>query len=165
VLDSGAHFYDVYPCADDELISIGPIEGRFHADLLRHLQIDPNQIGEQNDPRNWPAARALFTQAFARHPRAYWCDLLEGTDVCFAPVLSFAQAPEHPHLKARGTFVEIDGVVQPAPAPRFSRTPSALPTPPQKASIAGIDDALGDWLPAARIAEWCHKEVMGDGAT
>lgn len=163
VLDSGAHFYDVYACADDELISIGPIEGRFHADLLRHLQIDPNQIGEQNDPRNWPAARALFTQAFAQRPRAQWCELLEGTDVCFAPVLSFAQAPEHPHLKARGTFVEIDGVIQPAPAPRFSRTAAALPTPPQTASIAGIDDALSDWLPAARIAHWRNENVMGDG--
>lgn len=165
VLDSGAHFYDVYPCADNELISIGPIEGRFHADLLRHLRIDPKEIGEQSDPRNWPAARALFTKAFAQHPRVHWCELLEGTDVCFAPVLSFAQAPEHPHLKARGTFVEVDGVVQPAPAPRFSRTPSALPTPPQKASIAGINDALADWLPAARVTEWRSKNVMGDSGT
>lgn len=165
VLDSGAHFYDVYPCADNELISIGPIEGRFHADLLRHLRIDPKEIGEQSDPRNWPAARALFTKAFAQHPRAHWCELLEGTDVCFAPVLSFAQAPAHPHLKARGTFVEVDGVVQPAPAPRFSRTPSALPTPPQKASIAGINDALADWLPAARVNEWRSKNVMGDSGT
>lgn len=165
VLDSGAHFYDVYPCADNELISIGPIEGRFHADLLRHLRIDPKEIGEQSDPRNWPAARALFTKAFAQHPRAHWCELLEGTDVCFAPVLSFAQAPAHPHLKARGTFVEVDGVVQPAPAPRFSRTPSALPTPPQKASIAGINDALADWLPAARVTEWRSKNVMGDSGT
>lgn len=163
LLDSGAHFYDVYACADDELISIGPVEGRFHAELLRQLQIDPNEIGAQNDPRNWPAARALFTQAFARRTRAQWCELLEGTDVCFAPVLSFAQAPEHPHLKARGTFVEIDGVVQPAPAPRFSRTPCAMPTPAQTASIAGINDALTGWLPATRITEWRSREVMGNG--
>lgn len=163
VLDSGAHFYDVYPCADDELISIGPIEGRFHADLLRHLQIDPNEIGEQNDPRNWPAARLRFARAFAEKTRAQWCELLEGTDVCFAPVLSFAEAPQHPHLKARGTFVEVDGVVQPAPAPRFSRTQSALPTAPQSASVAGIEGALAGWLPQGSIDQWRSKGVMGDG--
>lgn len=162
VLDSGAHFYDVYPCADDQLISIGPIEGRFHAELLRHLEIDPQQIGEQNDPRNWPAARTLFAQAFARRTRAQWCELLEGTDVCFAPVLSFSEAPEHAHLKARGTFVEVDGVVQPAPAPRFSRTPSATPTPPRAATVAGVQEALSGWLPAARIAQWASKDVMGE---
>ncbi|CAI8846257.1 Alpha-methylacyl-CoA racemase [Pseudomonas sp. IT-P74] len=163
VLDSGAHFYDVYACADDELISIGPIEGRFHTELLRHLEIDPAQVGEQNDPRNWPAARVLFAEAFSRRTRAQWCELLEGTDVCFAPVLSFAQAPHHPHLKARGTFVEVDGVTQPAPAPRFSRTQSAIPTSPQSASVAGIDEALAAWLPQNQIDQWRKKNVMGDG--
>ncbi|MDD2058660.1 CoA transferase [Pseudomonas sp. GD03860] len=162
LLDSGAYFYDVYPCADNQLISIGPIEGRFHTDLLRHLDIDPQLIGEQNDPRNWPAARTLFTEAFARRTRAQWCELLEGTDVCFAPVLSFAEAPEHPHLKARGTFIEVDGVVQPAPAPRFSRTPPSPPTPPRAATVAGIPEALSGWLPAARIAHWTEQGVMGD---
>ncbi|MND92440.1 E-cinnamoyl-CoA:R-phenyllactate CoA transferase [compost metagenome] len=163
VLDSGAHFYDVYACADDQLISIGPIEGRFHAGLLRYLQIDPSEIGEQNDPRNWPAARVLFAKAFAGKTRAQWCELLEGTDVCFAPVLSFTEAPQHPHLKARGTFVEVDGVVQPAPAPRFSRTQSALPTAPQAASVAGIDAALAGWLAHDSIEQWRSLGVMGDG--
>ncbi len=160
---AAAHFYDVYACADDQLISIGPIEGRFHADLLRHLQIEPSEIGEQNDPRNWPAARVLFAKAFAQKTRAQWCELLEGTDVCFAPVLSFAEAPQHPHLQARGTFVEVDGVVQPAPAPRFSRTPSALPSAPQSASVAGIDEALAGWLAPASIEQWRRMGVMGDG--
>ncbi|MFQ6573951.1 CoA transferase [Pseudomonas sp. UM16] len=162
MLDSGAHFYDVYPCADNQLFSIGPIEGRFHADLLRHLQIDPQLIGEQHDPRNWPAARRLFAQAFAQRTRAQWCELLEGTDVCFAPVLSFAEAPDHTHLKARGTFVEADGVVQPAPAPRFSRTPASTPTAPQAATLAGVNQALAGWLNEQRIGHWTAQGVMGD---
>lgn len=163
VLDSGAHFYDVYPCADDKLISIGPIEGRFHAELLHQLQIDPAQIGEQNDPRNWPQARALFAEAFRSHPRQYWCERLEGSDVCFAPVLSFAEAPQHPHLKARGSFIDVDGVIQPAPAPRFSRTRAATPTPPQSASVSNAAQALQGWTTDARIAQWRDSGLLGDG--
>jgi crotonobetainyl-CoA:carnitine CoA-transferase CaiB-like acyl-CoA transferase len=161
VLDSGAYFYDVYPCRDDLLVSIGPIEGRFHADLLRYLEIDPSDIGEQNDPRNWPRARERFAQAFRSRDRLAWCELLEGTDVCFAPVLSFAEASQHPHLRARGTFIEVDGVTQPAPAPRFSRTPQAQPTPPQAASLEGIENALEGWLNSADIAQWRETGVMG----
>ncbi|MBO3277392.1 CaiB/BaiF CoA transferase family protein [Pseudomonas schmalbachii] len=163
VLDSGAHFYDVYSCKDDQLISIGPIEGRFHAELLKRLDIDPDQVGAQNDPRNWPKARELFAQAFKQRNRDEWCALLEGTDVCFSPVLSFAEAPQHPHLKARGTLIEIDGVAQPAPAPRFSRTPSATPTPPEAATRAGADAALAGWLPSEEINRWRDNGVLGDG--
>ncbi|MNO76499.1 E-cinnamoyl-CoA:R-phenyllactate CoA transferase [compost metagenome] len=163
VLDSGAHFYDVYTCKDDQLISIGPIEGRFHAELLKHLDIDPEQVGAQNDPRNWPKARELFAQAFKQRNRDEWCALLEGTDVCFSPVLSFAEAPQHPHLKARGTLIEIDGVAQPAPAPRFSRTQAATPTPPEAATRAGADAALAGWLPSEEINRWRDNGVLGDG--
>ncbi|WP_442114178.1 CaiB/BaiF CoA transferase family protein [Pseudomonas sp. NUPR-001] len=162
VLDSGAYFYDVYPCRDDLLVSIGPIEGRFHADLLRYLEIDPSDIGEQNDPRNWPKAREYFAQAFRRRDRQAWCELLEGTDVCFAPVLSFEEAPQHPHLQARGTFIEVDGVSQPAPAPRFNRTPQAHPTAPQAATYAGIESALEGWLSGADISHWRATGVMGN---
>lgn len=162
VIDSGAHFYDVYACKDDQLVSVGPIEGRFHAELLKHLDIDPTLIGAQQDPRNWPKARTLFADAFKRRTRQEWCALLEGTDVCFAPVLSFAEAPEHPHLKARGTFVEIDGIQQPAPAPRFSRTVPAMPTAPEPATLAGIDAALEGWLPVAKIAGWRDSGVIGE---
>ncbi len=163
VLDSGAHYYDVYPCKDGKLVSVGPIEGRFYKELLGHLDIDPTAIGAQLDPANWPKARELFAAAFLRKTRAEWCAQLEGTDVCFAPVLSFEEAPEHPHLKARGTFVEIDGVKQPAPAPKFSRTQPATPTGPEAARIEGIDTALAGWLSADRIASWRDTGVMGDG--
>ncbi|WP_280326594.1 CaiB/BaiF CoA-transferase family protein [Pseudomonas sp. BN102] len=162
VIDSGAHFYDVYACKDDQLVSVGPIEGRFHAELLKQLDIDPAAIGAQQDPRNWPKARELFAQAFKRRTREEWCALLEGTDVCFAPVLSFAEAPEHPHLKARGTFVEVNGIQQPAPAPRFSRTAPAVPTAPQPATLAGIDAALEGWLPIAEIGRWRDSGVIGE---
>ncbi len=148
ILDSGAPFYDVYACADGKWISIGPIEARFHAELLERMGIPADAIGPQMDTASWPHTREVLAAAFRTCTRAAWCDLLEGTDVCFAPVLSFAEAPSHPHLKARGTFVEVDGVVQPAPAPRFSRTPSAMPTPPQapqSPDADGVDAALAAW--------------------
>jgi crotonobetainyl-CoA:carnitine CoA-transferase CaiB-like acyl-CoA transferase len=162
ILDSGAPFYDVYACADDKLVSVGPLEGRFYTQLLQHLEIDPGQIGAQSDPRNWPKARELFAQAFKRRTREQWCSLLEGTDVCFAPVLSFDEAPEHHHLKARGTFVEVNGIKQPAPAPRFSRTQPATPTPPQQATLAGIDAALDGWLPPSLVGQWRDSGVLGE---
>ncbi|MBB3013267.1 CaiB/BaiF CoA transferase family protein [Cupriavidus alkaliphilus] len=152
ILDSGAPFYDVYQCADGKWISIGPIEARFHAELLQRMGLRAEAIGGQMDEASWPRARAVLAAAFRTRSRADWCALLEGTDVCFAPVLSFAEAPEHPHLKARGTFVEVDGVVQPAPAPRFSRTPAAEPTPPQAPGDLG--EALAGWLAPDEIAAW-----------
>jgi crotonobetainyl-CoA:carnitine CoA-transferase CaiB-like acyl-CoA transferase len=152
ILDSGAPFYDVYQCADGKWISIGPIEARFHAELLQRMGLCVEAIGGQMDEASWPRARAVLAAAFRTRSRADWCALLEGTDVCFAPVLSFAEAPEHPHLKARGTFVEVDGVVQPAPAPRFSRTPAAEPTPPQAPGDLG--EALAGWLAPDEIAAW-----------
>ncbi|MGO4714632.1 CaiB/BaiF CoA transferase family protein [Bradyrhizobium sp. 2TAF24] len=127
ILDSGAPYYDVYGCADGEYISIAPIEDKFCAELLARLGLDASTFPDVRDRANWPAARTILTETFARKSRAEWCALLEGTDVCFAPVLSAAEAPHHPHVRARGTFVEIDGAVQPAPGPRFSRTPPALP--------------------------------------
>lgn len=153
VLDTGAPHYDSYECSDGRFISIGPIEARFHAELAQRLGLDLDAIGRPSDQARWPAAREAFARAFKKRSRDEWCVLLEGTDVCFAPVLSFAEAPQHPHLQARGTFVEIDGVTQPAPAPRFSATPSARPTGP--AAPIGAE-ALQGWLPAGRIAAWQH---------
>jgi len=144
VLDSGAHFYDVYECQDGGWISIGPIEARFYQQLLQHLDLDPQALGAQHDRAAWPQAKMLIAQRFKARTRAQWCELLEGTDVCFAPVLSFAEAPLHPHMQARGCFVEVDGVVQPAPAPRFSRSVPDLPKPPP-AQALDVAAALAAW--------------------
>ena len=97
-----------------------------------------------SDPADWPAVKRLIAKKIATRTQAEWCAVLEGTDACVAPVLSMADAPNHPHNRARGTFVEIDGVMQPAPAPRFSRTSPATPTPPEPAG-AGTEDALAEW--------------------
>lgn len=150
ILDSGAPFYDVYECADGEWISIGPLEARFYAQLLQKLELDPAALGPQNDRASWPRAKVQIAQRFRRHNRAIWCELLEGTDVCFAPVLSFAEAPQHPHMKARGTFVEVDGVVQPAPAPRFSRTVPSTPRPPLERPDTDIATVHARWSNSAR---------------
>ena len=151
ILDTGAPHYDCYPCADGHWISVGPIEARFHAELARRLGLDPAELGPPGDRAHWPRARDVLARVFRTRPRQAWCELLEGTDVCFAPVLSFGEAPAHPHLKARGTFVEVEGVTQPAPAPRFSATPTTMPTAPQAPSGA---QALHGWLSAERIAAW-----------
>ena len=155
ILDGGAPHYDCYECSDGKWISIGPIEARFHAQLVRVLGLDAASIGRPNDKAQWPAARAAFERAFRARTRDAWCGLLEGTDCCFAPVLSFDEAPRHSHLRARGTFVEVDGVVQPAPAPRFSATPTARPTAPE-APCGG--EALKGWLDSAQIAR--HGGVL-----
>lgn len=145
ILDSGAPFYDVYECSDGEWISVGPLEARFFSDLLQKLELDPALLDSQHDRAAWPRMKVQIAQRFRTRSRAEWSALLEGTDVCFAPVLSFAEAPEHPHLRARGTFVEVDGVVQPAPAPRFSRTIPPVPRAPS---------AAPDTDPAVLLAEW-----------
>lgn len=146
--DSGAYFYDVYECADGRWVSVAPMEARFHAEFLRLMGIDPARIGEQRDPAGWARARTLLAAAFRTRTRDEWCKVLEGSDACFAPVLTMAEAPAHAHLKARETFLDIDGVVQPAPAPRFSRTPPRRPTPPEAPDAAR---ALEGWMSRAQI--------------
>ena len=144
VLDSGAFFYDVYECADGKFISLACIEDKFLEEFLRRLEIDPKEMPPKMDRRRWPEAKAKLAARFKTKTRDAWCRLLEGTDACFAPVLSLAEAPSHPHNLARGTFVEVDGIVQPAPAPRFSRTPAAHPTPPEDPGERGIA-SLAQW--------------------
>lgn len=150
VLDSGAPFYDVYECEDGKWISIGPIEARFYAELLEKLGVDHAQLGAQHDPAQWPAAKAALAKVFRSRSRQSWCELLEGTDVCFAPVLNFDEAPQHPHLRARETFIEVDGVTQPAPAPRFSRSIPDRPKPPQARAGTDFSEALARWNGASR---------------
>ena len=125
LLDSGAHFYDTYETADGKWISIGSIEPQFYALLLDKagLKDDP-AFAAQMDARQWPALKDKLTALFLTKTRDEWCALMVGTDICFAPVLSLREAPKHPHNVARGTFVEDGGMVQPAPAPRFSATPA-----------------------------------------
>jgi alpha-methylacyl-CoA racemase len=148
VLDGGAYYYQVYECADGEYVSLAPIEAKFHAELLRRLGLDAADL-VQADRAGWPAARERLAAAIRGKTRAEWCALLEGTDVCFAPVLSLPEAVAHPHNVARGTFVEVDGVAQSAPAPRFSRTVPDKPTAPRPPDS---DAALAGWLDAEEIA-------------
>jgi crotonobetainyl-CoA:carnitine CoA-transferase CaiB-like acyl-CoA transferase len=161
IVDSGAYFYDVYECADGEWVSVGPIEGRFHDALLAALGIDPAAIGAQMNPEAWPRGKALLAERFRTRTRAQWCELLEGTDACFAPVLRLSEAPDHPHLRARGTYVEVDGVVQPAAAPRFSRTPAATPAAPRAATPDAAEAALAGWLDPAEIARLRADGTLG----
>jgi alpha-methylacyl-CoA racemase len=145
IIDTGAHFYDVYETADGRYVSIGSIEPQFYAELLRltGLEGEPD-LPAQMDRAAWPAMKERLAAIFKAKTRDEWCQLLEGTDVCFAPVLSMSEAPGHPHNQARGTFVEVDGVTQPAPAPRFSRTPPELGNPARSPG-ADTDAALADW--------------------
>ena len=122
MLDGGAHFYDTYETKDGKHICIGSIEPQFYALLVEKAELDPAKFSAQMDASQWPALKAELQQVFLGKTQAEWCDIMEGTDVCFAPVLSLFEAPEHAHNKARNSYMEIDGVMQQAPAPRFSRT-------------------------------------------
>lgn len=128
MLDTGAHFYDVYKCKDDEYISIGSIEPQFYAQLLQLTELSNDaEFAGQHDRAKWPALKKRLAEVFATKSQADWCKIMEGTDVCFAPVLTMSEAAKHPHNVARKTFIEIDGTTQPAPAPRFSRTGASTP--------------------------------------
>lgn len=122
LLDGGAHFYDTYRTKDDEHICIGSIEPQFYALLIEKAGLDAEKFAPQMDESQWPELKAELTNVFLTKTRAQWCELMEGTDVCFAPVLNLEEAAEHPHSKARNSYLQVDGVLQHAPAPRFSRT-------------------------------------------
>jgi alpha-methylacyl-CoA racemase len=144
LLDGGAPYYDVYECADGRHVSIAAIEGKFREELFERIGLDAGWLARSADRREWPALRAALAERFASRPRAQWDALLEGTDACYAPVLSLAEAADHPHQRARRAFVEVDGVRQPAPAPRFGRTPGPAPTPPETPG-EHADDAMREW--------------------
>ena len=145
ILDTGAHFYDVYETSDGKYVSIGSIEGQFYAELLQKtgLEGDAEFAGQMNRA-NWPKLKERLAELFKTKTRDEWCAVMEGSDVCFAPVLSLKEAPQHPHNVHRGTFTEVGGVIQPAPAPRFSRTPGAIARPPAHAG-QHTDEALTEW--------------------
>jgi alpha-methylacyl-CoA racemase len=144
-LDTGAPFYDVYECSDGEYVSIGSIEPQFYAELMRLTGLDGDaEFSRQFDRANWPVLKERLASVFRTKSRDQWCALMEHTDVCFAPVLRMDEAIGHPHNLARGTFVDVDGVTQPAPAPRFSRTVPSLDRPP---AVAGEHTVavMADW--------------------
>jgi len=138
LIDGGAHFYDTYACADGRYVAIGAIEPQFYALLRERCGIaDDPAFDAQMDAARWPLLKLRLADVFRTRTRDEWCALLEGSDACFAPVLDWDEAPAHPHNVARGTFVEVDGVVQPAPAPRFSRSvPPALSGEPREEGAA-----------------------------
>jgi alpha-methylacyl-CoA racemase len=152
LLDSGAPFYEVYECADGKYVSIGPIERKFYLQLLERIGVDAKDLGNQADERDWPKAKEVLASVFRSKTRAEWTALLEGTDACFAPVLDLDEAYAHPHLKARGTYVDVAGVMQPAPAPRFSRTKPDVPKPPAELTAENATAALAGWLAESEIA-------------
>jgi crotonobetainyl-CoA:carnitine CoA-transferase CaiB-like acyl-CoA transferase len=154
VLDSGSYFYDSYECADGKYVSVAAIEPKFHAEMLELMGLDPLIVAKQMDRSDWPRLKKIMVDRFLTKTRDEWVMIMGGSDACFAPVLEMDEVADDPHNKARGTFIEIDGVVQPAPAPRFSRTPNPAPTAPVRADMVSLNDALAGWLPADEIATW-----------
>jgi alpha-methylacyl-CoA racemase len=144
VLDSGAPWYDTYATRDGKHVAIGAIEARFYVELLARLGFDPSLAATQHDRSTWPALRARLAARFLERSRDEWVAAFEGSDACFAPVLSFAESRRHPHVAARAGAVEIDGIAQPAPAPRFDRTPGAVTGPPPERGSGG-SAALQSW--------------------
>jgi alpha-methylacyl-CoA racemase len=158
MLDGGAHFYDTYRCADGKYVAVGPIEPQFHATLRERCGLVDAAFDAQMDASAWPALKEKLADVFATRTRDAWCALLEGSDACFAPVLDWDEAPRHPHNVARATFVAVDGVTQPAPAPRFSRTRAEVPG--SMVGRAPITQVLEGWGIDGEIVE----RLCGDSA-
>ncbi len=151
-LDSGAHFYDTYETADGTYVALGSVEPQFYAEVLRVLELDPDEF-PQNDRARWPDLKQRVADVFRTRTRAEWCERFEGHDACFSPVLSIAETPTHPHMAHRGTFTEVDGILQPGPSPRFARTPGSIERPPPGPG-EHTDEVLAQLgLSAERIAE------------
>ncbi len=166
LLDTGAHFYDVFECSDGKYVSIGSIEPQFYALLLEKTGLaDDPAFAKQMDASHWPALKIKLADVMRTKTSAQWCKIMEGTDVCFAPVLTMSEAAKHPHNVARQTFIEVDGVTQPAPAPRFSRTATALPTAPAHAGQHSRA-VLADWgFDADRISALIASGAVADGSS
>ncbi|MGA7779157.1 MAG: CaiB/BaiF CoA-transferase family protein [Paraburkholderia sp.] len=144
LLDGGTPWYDSYKTRDGHYMAVGAVESRFYAELLHKLGLADAGLPKQHDRAGWPVLRERFEAVFLTRTRDEWCEVFEGSDACVAPVLGFSEAPAHPQHRARGSFVEVAGVVQPAPAPRFSATPSHITGPAPRRGERGLD-ALRDW--------------------
>jgi alpha-methylacyl-CoA racemase len=162
VLDTGAPWYDAYQTKDGEYVSIGAIETKFYAELLERLGLASEPLPQQHDRNGWPVLRARFAEVFKSKTRAEWCAAFEGSDACFAPVLTFCEARRDPHNVARGNFVSVAGVEQPAPAPRYSRTPGGVRRAPPERGEGGRA-ALADWGFSAAQVE--RMAALGLGCT
>jgi alpha-methylacyl-CoA racemase len=161
ILDGAAPFYGAFETADGKFVSIGSIEKKFYALLLEKLELDPDALPPQMDRDQWPELKATIAETIKTKTRDQWVEIMEGTDVCFAPVLSLAEAPHHRHNKARGNFVEVAGITQPAPAPRFSRTPGKVHSPPPTPG-EHTEAVLADWgFSEAEIAELTDAAAIG----
>ena len=161
ILDTGAPWYNVYETKDGKYVSIGAIEERFYKELLARLQLAETDFPQQ-DRAKWPLHKAAFTTAFKAKTRDEWVKVFEGSDACFAPVLSWSEAPRHPHNRARSAFVSVKRVEQPAPAPRFSRTPGEVQRPPPERGEGGAQ-ALADWGFAAEQVKRLNSLGLGLG--
>jgi alpha-methylacyl-CoA racemase len=160
LLDGGAHFYDTYETKDGKHICLGSIEPQFYALLLEKTGVDKAKFAPQMDPAQWPVLKEELTRVFKTKTRDEWCAIMEGTDVCFAPVLSIFEAPNHPHNKARGTFVEVDGMMQPAPSPRFSRTAAKISHSAPAPGANSTEVLANCGFSAAEIADLKAKQVI-----
>lgn len=157
LLDGGAHFYSAYKCADGKWIAVGALEPQFYALLLDKLGVEASEFQPQHDRQHWPAWRKRFAEIFASKPSEVWCSLMEGTDVCFAPVLDLSEAPNHPHNIERSTFADIDGRRMPAPVPRFDRS---VPTIRERQSYSNRD-ILSDYdIPVGIVADAISKGIL-----
>jgi alpha-methylacyl-CoA racemase len=145
MLDTGAPYYDTYTCSDGRHVAVGAIEPQFYALLLQGLGLDPAELPAQNDAARWPELRAAFTEAFAAQDRDHWAKVFDGTDACVTAVLSFAEVETEPHITGRNTFFRDGDNLEPAPAPRFSRSTPPTPTPPGEPG-ADTEAVLRDWV-------------------
>jgi len=162
LLDGGAHFYDTYACADGKFLAVGAIEPAFYAELRQRCRLDADPAFDaQMDARQWPDLKRRLAELLRTKTRDAWCEILEGSDACVAPVLDLDEAPAHPHNRSRATFIELDGVTQPAPAPRFSRTPPQVSRGPA-ANGEHSAEVLADWgVASADIATLVAQGVIG----
>ena len=158
--DSGAPFYDAYQCADGRWITLAPVEHKFYEQALQVLGLQ-SLLATQWDRADWPQAKQRIAARVRERTQQEWIDAFEGTESCFAPMLTIDEAPAHPHLRARGTYIEVDGVVQPAPAPRFDRTPAAAPVPHRPWRPEEAEQVLAPWIDAVGVARAREAGVFG----
>jgi len=161
MLDGGAPYYNTYETSDGKYISIGSIEPQFYELLKQHASLDDALFSNQNDANQWPQQSQALTQLFKTKTQSEWCDIMQGTDVCFAPILTLEEAPSHPHNIARETYIDVAGMTQPAPAPRFSRTPSSVKFESQTPGAQSIEVLQTLGFSEDKIDQLVNDKVVG----